>query len=65
MQQFRIDNMVCGGCARSVTKAVQSVDASAKVVADPPHRRVDIESSASREQLESALREAGFPPSAA
>lgn len=65
MQQFRIDNMVCGGCARSVTKAVQSVDANAKVVADPPNRRVEVESSASRELLESALREAGFPPSAA
>ncbi len=65
MHKFQIDNMVCGGCARSVTKAVQSVDATARVVADPPSRQVEVETSASREQLESALREAGFPPRAA
>ncbi len=65
MHKFQIDNMVCGGCARSVTKAVQSVDATARVVADPPNRQVEVETSASREQLESALREAGFPPRAA
>ncbi|HHY49754.1 MAG TPA: heavy-metal-associated domain-containing protein [Alphaproteobacteria bacterium] len=62
--QFHIDNMTCGGCARSVTKAIQSVDADAKVVADPPNRRVEVESSASPAQIESALREAGFPPRA-
>ena len=65
MHKFQIDNMACGGCARSVTKAVQSVDATARVVADPPNRQVEVETSASREQLESALREAGFPPRAA
>jgi copper chaperone len=26
LMQFQIDNMTCGGCARSVTKAIHSVD---------------------------------------
>ena len=30
--QFHIENMTCGGCARSVTKAIQSVDPQAEVV---------------------------------
>lgn len=62
--QFHIDNMTCDGCARSVTRAIQSVDAAAEVSADPDHRKVEVKSSAPREQLESALREAGFAPSA-
>ena len=33
--QFHIENMTCGGCVRSVTKAIQSVDPSAEVTADP------------------------------
>ncbi|HEV7283722.1 MAG TPA: heavy-metal-associated domain-containing protein [Kaistia sp.] len=33
--QFHIKNMSCGGCARSVTKAIQGVDAQAKVTIDP------------------------------
>ncbi|PLC50865.1 heavy metal transport/detoxification protein [Pollutimonas subterranea] len=60
--QLHIDNMTCGGCARSVTKAIQSVDANAEIVTDPPSRRVQITSSATQEQLEAALREAGYPP---
>ena len=60
--QFHIDNMTCGGCARGVTKAIQTVDPAAEVVADPPQRTVQVISSAPREQLEQALQAAGFPP---
>ena len=60
--QFHIENMTCGGCARGVTKAIQSVDANAQVTADPPTRSVEVESSASRVQIEQALIAAGFAP---
>lgn len=60
--QFHIEDMTCGGCARGVTKAIQSVDPNAEVLTDPPSRSVQVTSSATREQLEAALREAGFPP---
>ena len=60
--QFHIENMTCGGCARSVTKAIQSVDPAASVVTDPPNRRVEVQTSAAQEQIVAALREAGFPP---
>ncbi len=60
--QFHLDDMTCGGCARSVTRAIQALDADARVHADPPNRSVDIRTSASREQVVAALREAGFPP---
>jgi copper chaperone len=54
--QFQIDNMACGGCARSVTKAIHSVDPQAKVDIDLNLKRVTVESGAA------VLQDAGFPP---
>ena len=63
--QFHIENMTCGGCVRGVTKAIQSVDPQAAIEADPPTRKLSVQTSASREQVEAALQDAGFPPQAA
>lgn len=60
--RFHLEDMTCGGCARSVTKAIQRVDLNAKILADPPSRVVEVETTASSEQIELALTEAGFPP---
>ncbi|WP_316153783.1 heavy-metal-associated domain-containing protein [Cupriavidus sp. BIC8F] len=62
--QFHLDDMTCGGCARTVTKAIQMIDPGARVVTDPPTRLVQVQTSASEEQIVTALREAGFPPRA-
>ncbi len=62
--EFKIDNMTCGGCARSVAKTLQSVDPSAKVEADTSTRRVKIETSGSSAALLKALEEAGYPAAA-
>ena len=59
--QFHIQNMSCGGCASSVTKAIQSIDPTAKVTADPVTKKVDVVSDQPRAILESALAEAGYP----
>ncbi|AZN71481.1 copper chaperone [Georhizobium profundi] len=61
--QFHIENMTCGGCANSVTKAIQSVDGQAKVDADPVRRTVTVESSQPRDALIAVLEEAGYPAS--
>ncbi|MFA7669910.1 MAG: heavy-metal-associated domain-containing protein [Burkholderiaceae bacterium] len=63
--QFHIENMTCGGCVRGVTKAIQSLDPKAEINADPPTRKLQVNTSASREQIEAVLNEAGFPPKAA
>lgn len=59
--QFHIENMTCGGCARSVTKAIQSVDPAAKVTTDPATRKVEIVSDQPRAAFEAVLEEAGYP----
>ena len=61
--QFHIENMTCFGCARSVTKAIQSVDRAAVVKADPENRKIEVETSAGRAEIESVLVEAGYPAS--
>ncbi|MBN8975953.1 MAG: heavy-metal-associated domain-containing protein [Rhizobiales bacterium] len=61
---FKIENMTCGGCARSVTKAIQSVDPSAKVETNPAARSVKIETTATQAALLQVLEEAGFPAAA-
>ena len=58
---FHIENMECGGCARGVTKAIQSVDPAATIEADPPTRRVDVRSALPPEAFLPALEAAGFP----
>ena len=60
--QFHIENMTCGGCARSVTKAIQSVDPAAGVKADPAAHKVDVTTSAPRDRLVAALTEVGYAP---
>ncbi len=59
--ELKIENMTCGGCAKSVTKAIQSVDANAKIETDPATRLVRIETAASSDALQKVLEEAGYP----
>ena len=60
--QFQIENMTCGGCVRSVTKAIQSVDPAAEVSADPGTHKVEVRSAAPRERFVAALTEVGYAP---
>lgn len=63
--QFHLEDMTCGGCARSVTKAIGTVDPKAQVTADPVTKKVRIESDLPPENFRRALEAAGFPPAAA
>jgi copper chaperone len=60
--QFHIQNMTCGGCVRSVTKAIQSVDPAAVVKADTATHEVEVGTTADRKALERALAEVGYAP---
>jgi copper chaperone len=60
--QFQIDNMACGGCARSVTKAIHTVDPQAKVDIDLNLKRVIVESAADQSAVAAVLEGVGFPP---
>ncbi|WP_439273356.1 heavy-metal-associated domain-containing protein [Pseudochrobactrum sp. HB0163] len=61
---LKIENMTCGGCAKSVTKAILSVDPAAKVETNPETRMVRVETTASLTALQEVLDEAGYPATA-
>lgn len=61
MFRFNIPTMTCGGCARSVTKALMDVDPNARIETDPAAREVRVESALSEAVFVAALAEAGFP----
>lgn len=61
MQQvFEVQGMTCGHCERSVTNAIQGVDAQAQIKIDRSANRVEVDSNASRETLSAAIAEEGY-----
>lgn len=60
MIRFDIPGMTCGGCARTITVAIHSVDAQARVDIDVAARTLDVETGADRDTLAGAIREAGY-----
>ncbi|WP_127142816.1 heavy-metal-associated domain-containing protein [Pelagibacterium montanilacus] len=60
--EFQIDNMTCGGCARSVTKAIQTIDPEAKVDIDLGAKVVRVTSSAEQATIAAELDDVGYPP---
>lgn len=61
MITLEVPNMACGGCANSVTKAVQSVDGKAVVNPDLESKTVMVESNVATSALLKVLEEAGYP----
>jgi copper chaperone len=63
MVTFEVQDMTCGHCVSSITKAVRAIDQGAQVTADLAKHRVRIEPIGSdRTQLSDAIREAGYTP---
>lgn len=63
MIAFQVDDMTCGHCVGSITKAVQSVYPNAHVVVDLAAKRVEIHSvGANAAQFKAAIEEAGYTP---
>lgn len=61
MFRFNIPNMTCGGCAKSVTRALLSVDPQARIETDPPTREVRVDSTFDESAFLAVLSEAGYP----
>lgn len=58
--KLKIENMTCGGCARSVTATVKDIDANAVVNIDVATKIVELETT----QLDAVLKaldDDGFP----
>jgi copper chaperone len=62
MIEFTVNDMTCGHCASTITRAVKEVDASGRCEIDLSAKRVRIESSHPAEDFREAIEEAGYTP---
>lgn len=62
MLTFTIDDMTCGHCVGSITKAVQALDPAAKVVAELATHSLSVQSQCDAKAIENAIRDAGYTP---
>ena len=63
MIAFTVNDMTCGHCVSTVTRAIADADAGARVTIDLPAHRVSIEPrSADAKTLAEAIVEAGYTP---
>jgi copper chaperone len=60
---FQVNDMTCGHCASTITRAVKETDRDAQVRINIGEHRVEIEPKASdAEELRAAIAEAGYTP---
>ncbi len=62
MIEFTVNDMTCGHCASTITRAVKDVDAAGRCEIDLSAKRVRIESSHPAEDFREAIEEAGYTP---
>ena len=66
MISFNVNDMTCGHCASTITKALKATDADAKVEVDLSRRLVRVQpAEATPEELSDAIKEAGYTPTPA
>lgn len=65
MLTFRVDDMTCGHCVASITKALKQADPAAVIEIDLPQHLVKVDTRAEANGIERAIREAGYTPVAA
>ncbi len=62
MVTLKINDMTCGHCASTITKAVTSVDRSARVEVDIPRKLVHVNGEVATAVLVGAIHDAGYTP---
>jgi len=61
MYELTVEDMSCNHCVGRVTKAVQKIDADARVAIDLPTKKVRIDSHADLDRIAAAIDDAGYP----
>lgn len=63
MLAFEVNDMTCGHCVSTITKALKAADKNAQVQVDLTTRRVQVEpASANATELAHAIKDAGYTP---
>ena len=65
MITFEVNDMTCGHCASTITKAVASEDVKARVEISLADHVVKVESKLAQEEILQCIAEAGYAPTVA
>lgn len=65
MLRYTVEDMTCGHCVQTITRALTSLDPAARVAVDLPGKIVEVTSGADGEAVAGAIRDAGYTPVAA
>lgn len=65
MLTFRVQDMTCGHCVATITRAIQEADPAARVDIDLAQHLVKIDSAGNAAAIEQTIKEAGYSPEAA
>ena len=57
---YRVDGMTCGGCAQSVTRAIQALSGDATVNVDIEQKTVTVDGLDDDDAIARAVTDAGF-----
>ncbi len=60
MLRLNIEGMHCGGCASSVTRAIQTLDPLAQIRVDRAARTVEADTAVDSALILTAIKDAGF-----
>ena len=64
MLRYTVEDMTCGHCVQTITKALNTLDPTAQVAVDLGGKTVDVTTGAEAGAVESAIRETGYTPAA-
>jgi copper chaperone len=59
--QLTVPKLVCSACANTLTKAIQTIDSTATVQANPKTKVVTVETQASETAIKEAISAVGYP----
>jgi copper chaperone len=60
MYELKVEGMTCGGCAASVKRALQGLDANARVDVDLTSKLVKVDTAAPLAAVKNAVQDAGY-----
>lgn len=59
--QLTVPKLACSACANTITKAIQLIDSTATVQADPKTKLVSIETQAPETKIKEVIAAIGYP----
>jgi copper chaperone len=58
--KLKVPNIMCSGCAETITEAITTMEPDAKVEVDVKAKTVTVEAAASEETIKQAITAAGY-----